>query len=65
MKNMASVKSPTELFQLQSELARKSFDDMIAEMSKTSETMLKLAGDVFQPLSNRFAVAADKFKAAA
>jgi phasin family protein len=65
MKSMASVKTPTELFQLQSDLARKSFDDMIAEMSKTSETMLKLAGDVFQPLSNRFAVAADKFKAAA
>lgn len=65
MKSMASVKTPTELFQLQSELARKSFDDMMAEMSKTSETMLKLAGDVFQPLSNRFAVAADKFKAAA
>lgn len=65
MKSMASVKTPTELFQLQSDLARKSFDDMMAEMSKTSETMLKLAGDVFQPLSNRFAVAADKFKAAA
>lgn len=65
MKSMAAVKSPTELFQLQSDLARKSFDDMIAEASKTSETMLKLAGDIFQPLSNRFAVAADKLKVAA
>ncbi len=65
MKSMAAVKSPTELFQLQSDLARKSFDEMIAEASKTSETMLKLAGDIFQPLSNRFAVAADKLKVAA
>jgi phasin family protein len=65
MKSMAAVKSPTELFQLQSDLARKSFDEMIAEASKTSETMLKLAGDIFQPLSNRFAVAADKMKVAA
>lgn len=65
MKSMAAVKSPTELFQLQSDLARKSFDEMVAEASKTSETFLKLAGDIFQPLSNRLAVAADKFKVAA
>lgn len=65
MKSMAAVKTPTELFQLQSDLARKSFDDMIAEASKTSETVLKLAGDIFQPLSNRFAVAAEKLKVAA
>jgi len=65
MKSMASAKTPTELFQLQSELARKSFDDMIAETSKASETMLKLAGDVFQPISNRFAVAAEKMKTVA
>lgn len=65
MKSMAAVKTPTELFQLQSDLARKSFDDMIAEASKTSETVLKLAGDIFQPLSNRFAVAAEKIKVAA
>jgi phasin family protein len=65
LKNFASAKTPTEFFQLQSEFARTAFDQMIAETSKNSETLLKVAGDVFQPLSNRFAVAAEKFKAAA
>jgi phasin family protein len=65
MKSFASVKTPTEFFQLQSDYARTAFDQMIAETSKNSETMLKLAGDVFQPISNRFAVAAEKIKQAA
>lgn len=65
LKSFASVKTPTELFQLQSDYARSAFDQMMAETSKNSETMLKLAGDVFQPISNRFAVAAEKMKTAA
>jgi len=65
LKSFASAKTPTEFFQLQSEFARSAFDQLIAETSKNSETLLKVAGDVFQPISNRFAVAAEKFKAAA
>jgi phasin family protein len=65
LKSFASAKTPTEFFQLQSEFARTAFDQLIAETSKNSETLLKVAGDVFQPISNRFAVAAEKFKAAA
>ncbi|MFX7060050.1 phasin family protein, partial [Acinetobacter baumannii] len=65
LKSFASVKSPTELFQLQSDYARSSFDALVAETSKTTEAMLKLAGEVFQPISNRFAVAAEKIKTAA
>jgi phasin family protein len=65
LKRFASAKTPTEFFQLQSDFARTAFDPMPAETSQNSETLLKVAGDVFQPLSNRFAVAADKFKAAA
>jgi phasin family protein len=62
-KSFATVKSPTELFQLQSEFAKAQFDSVVAEASKVSETMLKLAGDIAQPLSNRYALAAEKFKA--
>lgn len=65
LKTFASAKTPTEFFQLQSDFARSAFDQLIAETSKNSETLLKVAGDVFQPISNRFAVAAEKFKAAA
>lgn len=65
LKSFASVKSPTELFQLQSEYARNAFDAFVAQASKNSETVLKLAGEVVQPLSSRFAVAAEKIKKAA
>jgi phasin family protein len=65
LKTLATVKSPTELFKLQSDFFRTSFDSYVAEASKNTEAMLKLAGDAAQPLSNRFAVAAEKVKTAA
>lgn len=61
-KSFASVKSPTELFQLQSDYAKASFDSAVAEASKLSETMMKLAGEIAQPLSNRYALAAEKIR---
>jgi phasin family protein len=64
-KSFASVKSPTELFKLQSEYFRSAFDALVAESSKTTEAVLKLAGEVAQPLSNRVALAAEKVKIAA
>ncbi|PZU06354.1 MAG: hypothetical protein DI605_19510 [Sphingomonas sp.] len=63
-KSFAAVKSPTELFQLQSDFAKSSFDSAVAEASKFSESVMKLAGDVAQPLSTRYALAAEKIKAA-
>lgn len=65
MKSMASVKSPTELFKMQSDFIRQSFDSMVAESSKNTEAMLKLVGEIAQPLSNRVALAAEKAKIAA
>lgn len=64
-KKMAAVKSPTELFQLQGELARRNFDAMIAYGSKNTEKMIKLANDAFAPVSNRMSVAAEKITKAA
>lgn len=63
-RGIATIKSPTELFQLQSEFAKASFDSAVAEASKVSEKMLKIAGEVSQPLSSRYAVAAEKIKVA-
>ena len=40
-------------------------DAMVAETSKSTELMLKLANDVAQPISNRVALAAEKVRAAA
>lgn len=64
-KGMASVKSPTELVKMHSEYVRSSFDAMVAQISQQTEAMLKLAGEIAQPLSNRMAVAAEKVKLAA
>lgn len=64
LKDVASAKSPSEAFQLQSEYAKGAFDALVEESSKLSEAWLKLAGDVFEPISSRYAVAADKIKEA-
>lgn len=65
LKEMTTVKSPTEFIELQTRLVKKSFDTAVAQTSKNSEAFLKLAGDVFQPISNRVSVAVDSFKKAA
>lgn len=64
-KKFAAVKSPTEFFQLQSELVKSSIDAMVSESSKFTENYLKLMGEVTQPISNRVAVAVEKVKIAA
>jgi phasin family protein len=65
VKEIAAVKSPTDLVKLQGELARKSFDTAIAQGSKNTEAMVKLVSDMFQPISNRIAATTDLFKKAA
>jgi len=64
-RTLATVKSPAEFMKLQGDFMRQSFDAMVAETSRSTEAMLKLAGEVAQPISNRVALAADKIKVAA
>ena len=61
VKTLAEAKSPTEFFQLQSDMIRASFDRMVADGSKITEHMVKLAGEAIQPLSSRASVNAEKF----
>ena len=65
LKGFAAVKSPTEFFKLQADFVRGQFDSFVAESSKNTEAMIKLAGDVAKPISNRVAIAAEKIKVAA
>jgi phasin family protein len=60
VKTLADAKSPTEFFQLQSELARTSFDRLVAEGSKLTEQLVKLAGEAVQPLSTRASLNAER-----
>ena len=64
-RTLASVKSPTELFQLQSEFAKTAFDAAIAEAAKASENYVKFMSEVMAPISGRVTLAADKLKTAA
>jgi phasin family protein len=61
IRSLAEAKSPTEYLQLQSEFARQAFDRAVAESSKLTESLVKLAGEAFQPLSNRATANAERF----
>lgn len=61
-KNFTSAKTPNELMAAQNDFAKAQFDKAVANMSHFSETWLKLAGEVVQPISNRMAVAAETVK---
>ncbi len=63
-RRLYSVKSPTEFFSVQSEIAKSTVDEAVAQVSKFTENYLKLVGEVVQPLSNRYALAAEKVKTA-
>ena len=65
VKEMTAVKSPTDFVKLQGELARKGFDTAVAQGSKNTEAMVKLVGEMFQPISNRIAATTELFKKAA
>ena len=61
IRSLAEAKSPTEYLQLQGEFARASFDRAVSESSKLTESLVKLAGEAFQPLSNRASANAERF----
>ena len=61
IRSLAEAKSPTEYLQLQGEFARQSFDRAVAESSKLTESLVKLAGEAFQPLSSRATANAERF----
>ncbi|HKR25344.1 MAG TPA: TIGR01841 family phasin [Allosphingosinicella sp.] len=61
-KSFTDVKSATDFFKLQGDFARSAFDSAVAESARVSETVLKLAGDVAEPLTSRYSVAAERVK---
>ena len=62
MKGFAEAKSPVELLRLQGEFAKSSMETMFSEGARMSEAMVKLMGEAMAPVSNRFAVAAERAK---
>jgi len=62
LKSFAEVKSATDFFKLQGDFARSAFDAAVAESARVSETVLKLAGEVAEPINSRYTVAAERVK---
>ena len=62
LKSIVEVKSATDLFKLQGDFARAAFDSAVAESARLSEAMLKIAGDVAEPITSRYTVAAERVK---
>jgi phasin family protein len=61
VRSFAEAKSPTELLQLQSDYARSAFDRLVEDSSNLTESLVKLAGEAFQPLSNRASANVERF----
>ena len=53
VRSMSEAKNPSDLLQLQAEFVRGAFDRFVSESSNLTESMVKLAGETFQPISNR------------
>lgn len=64
-KEITTVKSPTDLVKLQGDLTKKSFETAAKQASQNTEAAVKLFSDMFQPISDRIAVATDMVKKAA
>jgi phasin family protein len=60
IKSMTAVKTPTELMQVQSDFAKAQFDTAVTNFSKLTEALVKLSGEVMEPISNRVAITVDK-----
>ena len=65
LKELAGVKSPADLFQLQTKLARRNLDAWVAYGSKNTDAVLKLANETFAPITGRLSLAAEKVANAA
>jgi hypothetical protein len=62
VKELAAVRSPSQLLKVQSDIARKNLDAALSLGSKNSEAMLKLASGVMAPIVGRFSLAAEKVR---
>lgn len=65
IKAIATVKSPTDLIEIQNGLMHRNIDKVVAYNSKASESLLKLANDVMAPISGRVSLAMQKIRNAA
>jgi len=62
VKELSTVKSPTDMMKLQGEYSKKGMEIAVDQASKNTEAMIKLMGDMFQPISARMTAATGMVK---
>lgn len=62
VKEMGTVKSVSDFFEMQTSMAKTSFEGFVAEATKLNEMYAAAAKDAFAPLNARFTAAADMVK---
>ena len=61
-KDLASAKTPTELFEKQSAFAQSAFDGFVAQATKMNEIFATAAKDITAPIGERFEAATESMK---
>lgn len=61
---IAGVRSMKEAFEMQANFARSSVEKVMSQTGQFTEASFKLAGQAYEPISNRMTIAVDTFKAA-
>lgn len=62
LRSLSEARTPADFFRLQSDYAKNAFDSYVSEGAKVSEALVKLAGEVAEPITSRYSVAADRVK---
>lgn len=60
MRTMATARTATDVMAAQNEFAKAQFDNMVGEFSRMTETMMKVAGQVMEPIQSQVTDAASK-----
>lgn len=61
VRSLAEAKTPADVVQVQSDYVRTAFDRLVEETSSLTESMVKLAGEAFEPISTRASLNAERF----
>lgn len=61
VRSLAEAKSPADVLQIQSDYVRGAFDRFVEESSNLTESVVKLAGEAFQPISTRASQNVERF----
>lgn len=61
VRSLAEAKTPADVLQVQSDFVRGAFDRFVEETSSLTESLVKVAGEAFEPLTARASLNVERF----